>query len=254
MRRVVLAGLLLSACAAKPRMEGQTSLAEDRVSRAPPARVHCPPDVFERMRTVDLTDPENSALFGPIGSASVECQVEALWVIAGRVDPSSDAQVVGDFCGAAATLSRFLPPEARDDVRAAYLRFPYSEPIHLDYFLGLRLNRIDLRGRLAGAVAVDWTFTHPRQDAATWHYFMYLAVLGEPGAYAKLAAKIAATTNGNDATNLLKSIAELGTEPVREILQVYASDTRRADGASGPGMTIAETVALLLTRYFQPRP
>ena len=41
-------------------------------------------------------------------------------------------------------------------------------------------------------------FTHPRRDAETWHYYLYLASLDTPGAYEKLEAKIAATANGND--------------------------------------------------------
>ena len=214
----------------------------------------CPPAVLERVRAADLRSADSSALFGTIAAEPIACQVAALREVAGRLDATSHPQVIGDFCGTAATLARFLPGEARDEVRAAYLRFSYDASIHASYFLGLRANRIDLRAQLQGKVAEDWSFEHPRRDAATWHYHLYLASLGDAGAYAKLAAKIAATSSGNDATNLLTSLAELGADAAKEIVLRYADDPRRADGPSGPAMRVSETVARLLEMHFSRRP
>jgi hypothetical protein len=214
----------------------------------------CPPAVLERVRAADLRSTDSSALFGTIASEPIECQVAALRVVAARLDATSHPQVTGDFCSTAATLARFLPAEARGDVRAAYLRFSYDDSIHASYFLGLRVNRIDIRPQLLGKIAEDWSFEHPRRDAASWHHHLYLASLADAGAYAKLAAKIAATASGNDATNLLTSLAELETDAAKEILLRYADDPRRADGPSGPAMRVSETVARLLELHFSRRP
>jgi hypothetical protein len=155
--------------------------------------------------------------------------------------------VVGDFCGSVATYARFLDPEIRDSVAAAYRRMPYSDAIAMAYFDGLRQTGIDLRDRLLGRFREDWSFAQPRLNAATCLYYLYLASLGEPGALDRLAEKIAATKDGNDATNLLRSLADLRAPGVAEVLRRYADDQRRADDPEGPGMTIAENVKLFLS-------
>lgn len=206
--------------------------------------------MFDRLQSTDLTSSDSSNLFNNLANETIECQVEALRLIASRLDATSHPLVIGDFCSTAATLSRFLPPDAISDIKSAYLRFPYHEPIHVHYFHGLRLNHIDLRPHLAGKLTDDWSFNHPRQNAQTWHHHLYLASLGDPDAYTRLAEKIATTTDGNDATNLLKSLAELATAAAKDILLRYANDPRRADGPDGPAMKISETVALLLQLHF----
>lgn len=255
MRAINLAGILsLCSCIAKPASEtppfSHPAPADHPVQ---PTNKACPPAVFDRVRSTDLTSPDSSNLFSTIASETIECQVLALREIASRLETTSHALVIGDFCTAAATLSRFLKPDAIADVKSAYQRFPYHETIHAHYFLGLRQNHIDIRPHLAGKLTDDWSFTSPRQNAQTWHYHLYLASLDDPAAYTKLAEKIAATTDGNDATNLLTSLAELETAAAKTILRTYANDPRRADGPDGPAMKISETVAILLDLHFNKR-
>jgi hypothetical protein len=208
---------------------------------------YCPPIVVERVQKADLASAENSGLFSWIANeAELECQVHAIKAVAERLTADSHPQVIDDFSNSVATYARLLPPEAVASIRAAYLRFPYFEANASDYFAALRLTGIDIRGHLKGKIREDWAFTQPRRDAATWHYYMYLASLGEPGAIDALAAKIAETDNGNDATNLLQSLSELKAEGVTEVLRLYENDLRRADDPEGPGMTIAESVAVFL--------
>ena len=214
--------------------------------------MNCPPAVIEYVQTVDLAASDNSELFSWIASNSpLECQVDSLVTVAGRLDDTSHPQVIDDFCASAATYARLLTPEAKQSVKDAYLRFPYHQSIAMNYFNGLRYNKIDIRPHLKGKTTEDWTFEHPRLNAATWHYYLYLASLDETGAYEALEKKLAATANGNDATNLIKSLAEVRTGRTKNILLQYRHDTRHAEGPEGPELTIAETVSILLENYFQ---
>jgi hypothetical protein len=154
--------------------------------------------------------------------------------------------VIDDFANSVATYARFMDRDGIAAVREAYLRVPYDPAIALNYFLGLREPGIDLRSHLRLKVVPDWSFTDPRQDAATWHYYIYLATLGEPGALEALADKVAATEDGNDVTNLLASLAELKLKEVDAILRSYAEDQRTADGVEGPGLPISANVELWL--------
>jgi len=207
----------------------------------------CPPIVVERVMHVDLASAENSELFSWIASQSaLECQVQAVGAIAGRMKADSHPQVIDDFSASVATYARFLDPGAIEKVTGAYLRMPYYNSVALNYFNGLIQTGIDIRSKLKRRVIEDWSFTHPRRDAASWHYYLYLASLGEPGAMEKLADKIERTENGNDATNLLQSLSELKAEGVVEVLKRYETDTRRADGTEEPGMMISENVKVWL--------
>ncbi len=213
---------------------------------------NCPPAVIEYLQTVDLASSESSSLFSWIASNSpLECQVSSVAAVAERLDDSSHPQVIDDFCASAATYARFFVPDAKKKIRDAYLRFPYYPAISMNYFNGLRYNQIDIRSHLIGKITEDWTFQNPRQNAETWHYYLYLASLDQLGAYEALEKKLAATENGNDATNLIKSLAEVRTERTKNILLKYTQDTRRAEGPEGPELTIAETVNSLLMAYFQ---
>ena len=212
-----------------------------------PEEGSCPPEVVARIDSVDLSTSESSELFSWIAERStLDCQVDSLCAVAERLDGTSDLQVVGEFCGAVATYARFIEPEGKRKIAEAYRRIPYESSLAMNYFAGLRSTGIDLRDHLEGQVPEDWTFTHPRREAATWHHYLYRASLDEDEAYAALAKKIADTQDGNDVTNLLKSLAELGGEGVRGILEGYLSDTRHADGPDGPGPLISETAKQLL--------
>lgn len=207
----------------------------------------CPPVVIERIQSADLASSDYGGLFSWIANeSSLECQVQSVAAVADRLTDRSHPAVVDDFSGSVATYARFLTPESIARIKAAYLRFPYQESIAFNYFGGLRRSSIDIRDFLRTRVVEDWTFTHPRQAAATWHYYMYLAALGEPGALDALARKIAQTEDGNDATNLLQSLSELKSEGVVEVLRRYENDMRRADDPEGPGMTISEYVKIFL--------
>jgi hypothetical protein len=214
----------------------------------------CPPAVVDRVRETDLTAAAGSTLFSWIASQSeLQCQIAALEAVAKRLKSTSHPQVIDDFAASAATYARFLTPEVVDAVRVAFEHVPYSEAIAANYFLALRLNRIDLRDHLRAKVREDWSFEHPNLNAATWHYYMYLASLGETGALERLAGKIADTANGNDATNLLQSLSELKAEGVDEVLRSYLGDKRTADATEGPGPTIAESVRnFLMMREMMP--
>lgn len=213
----------------------------------------CPPSVADLIRTSNLESPDGGMLFSQIASRSaLECQVAAVGAIADRLTPYSDPQALDDFFGAVATYARFLPPEDIAAVRDAYLRVPYQPALALNYFGGLMATGIDIRGRLKNRVPEDWSFTQPRRDAATWHYHLYLASLGDARALQALADKIAATTNGNDATNLLQSLSELKADGVEAILQSYADDPRTADGTEGPGLPISENIKLFMMMRATP--
>jgi hypothetical protein len=212
---------------------------------------NCPPAVIEHVQKVDLTSSENSSLFSWIASqCDLMCQVSTLPAVASRVNGDSHLEVVDDFCSSVATYARFLDEDIRSAIADAYLRMTYDPAIAMNYFAGLRYNAIDIRTHLRGRIKEDWSFVHPRLEAETWHYYLYLASLGEPGAYEALAKKLAATANGNDVTNLINSLADLKSQEVRQILLQYSQDDRRADGPEGPELTIAETVAIILSTGF----
>jgi len=183
--------------------------------------LNCPPVVIEYIQDVDLSSSKNASLFSWIASNSpLECQVEILGVVADLLNKSSHPQVIDDFCSSAATYARFLSSQAKKQIKNAYLRFSYSSSIAMNYFNGLRYNQIDIRPHLKGKITEDWSFEQPRLNAETWHYYLYLAALNEPGAYEALEKKLKLTTNGNDATNLLKSLAEVKTEDTKNDLNL----------------------------------
>ncbi len=210
----------------------------------------CPPEVIKRVESMDLTSSDNSMLFSWIEENSKqECVVQCVAIVASRLDNTCDLQVIGDFCEAAATYAKFFEPEAKQQIKDAYLRFGYDASIAIQYFNGLRYNQIDVRTHLKGEIKEDWSFNRPRRDAATWHYYLYLASLKSPDAYVALAEKLADTKDGNDATNLIKSLADVKTKQTKNILLKYKEDERHSDGPVGPGPTIAETVEALLPTF-----
>ena len=210
----------------------------------------CSQEVLDHVESADLTSSESSDLSSWIAENSeLECQVHCVGLVAQRLDAMSDLQVVGDFCGSVATYARFLEPEAKGHIEGAYLRVRDDSSISTNYFTGLRYSQIDIREHVKDRVPEDWTFTHPRRDAATWHYHLYLASLEESESYDLLEKKLEETQNGNDATNLIKSLGDLKTERTQSILEKYRTDQRTADDPVGPGPKIADTVELLLSTF-----
>lgn len=117
----------------------------------------------------------------------------------------------------------------------------------LQYFAPLRRNNIDIRVHLLGRVAPVWTFAGPHDlSSMAWHYNLYLAQFRDVEALDALAGKVARTRSGNDLTQLLTSLADVGTVEVRRIVATYADDQRTADGGDGPGLMTSETVRVLL--------
>jgi hypothetical protein len=227
--------------AGKPRATGTTETTP----------MSCPPELVTRIQSADLTSDTNGSRVSSLpAGTSRECAVELIVGLAPRLDATSHRFVVQDWCVAVATDANTLSPSDKQTIRDAYLRFPYNESISLDYFNGLRYSGIDVRSQLAGKIPDDWQFSHPRKGAETWHYYKYLASLDQPGAYDALAAKLAATRNGNDLTNLVTDFAEIGTDKAKAIVLHYAGDSRRSNAPNGPGMTVAETVKFLLESEF----
>ncbi len=211
----------------------------------------CSAEIVDLITKTDLTAAGASAIFSSLRDhPPVTCQVRAIEAIAKRIDAQTDPLVMSEFGGWAATLSKFLIPAVVAEIKAAYQRFPYTDSIALSYFLGLRQNAIDIRDRLKDQVPEDWSFSHPRgQDAATWHYYLYLASLEDPAAFPALSQKIAATENGNDAANLLADLSQVKVAGVRQIIESYADDTRHTDGPNGPGAMISELVPIWLMNF-----
>lgn len=207
----------------------------------------CPPAVVEYIQAADLRKASSSALFTWVeANADRQCALATLEAVAGWLTPESDLSVVDLFCNTVAAYAQLLDEDQKAIIKAAYRRMPYDPAISMNYFLGLRKAGIDLRSHLRGRIKPDWSFAGPRRDAETWDHYLYLASLDEPGALEALADKIAATESGNDATLLLKSLADLPGPGVEAVLKSYADDPRTADGIDGPGMAISENVRLLL--------
>ena len=207
----------------------------------------CPPAVVYQIQQADLRSAESSGLITWVEvNSDRQCAVAALEAVAGRLEADSNLSVFDLFCNAVATYARMLDGDQKAIIRAAYLRVPYQPSISFNYFLGLRKTHIDLRQKLHDKIAINWDFASPRRDAQTWDYYLYLATMEEPGALEALAHKIAETKNGNDATLLLMSLADVPGKGVDDILKLYANDQRTADGVEGPGLPISMNVGLLL--------
>ncbi len=208
----------------------------------------CPPDVVALINRADLKSSDSAPLFSRFQSiTNLDCQLAAVEVIAQRLTPLSHQQILTDFFYAVGTYGRLLNPKLKLTIKEAYLRLPYDNIYAVGYFAGLTMAKIDIRDQVKDYVAEDWSFTHPRNNASTWHYNMYLASLGDKQALKKIANKIAKTTNGNDATNLLESLSGLEADGVDEILLSYENDQRTSDGPDGPGPTISEMVKMYMT-------
>ncbi len=207
----------------------------------------CPPSVVYRIQEADLRSSADADLITWVEvTAGRKCAIAALEPIAKKLKADSDLSVVDLFFNAVAGYAPMLDDTQKDFIREAYLHFPYNPAISGNYFLGLRYARIDLRDELKGHVRINWGFKDPDRNAATWDYYLYLAAMDEPGALDAISDKIADTKNGNDATLLLLSLADLHGKEVDAILQSYANDSRTADGVSGPGRPISKTIERLM--------
>lgn len=208
----------------------------------------CPPAVVERVRGADLASMDSAQLFDWIEQHSSSlCEMHAVPVIADMVNAATHPSVLRAWLGAVASYGRHFSPEARDRIRRAYLRIPYDIFFGRTYFSGLRRTGIDLRTEIREWFVEDWDFTDPFDPgAATWHYYLYLASLDEPGALDRLAQKIADTSYGNDVGLMLESLDSLDHPGVTDILRGYVDDPRHRDGMEGPGMPISDYARQLI--------
>jgi len=214
----------------------------------------CPPVVVAHVRGTDLAVEASHRLFAWMRQeASPECRRAALAEIAGRLDGTAHPAVVEAFAAAVAGHARFLPAATLQAVAEAYGRMPYAPEIARTYFHALRVTGIDVRDMLRGRLTEDWSFAQPYSGAATWHYYLYLASLGEPGALEALADRIARTERGNETALFLRSLAQLPGDAVTEVLRAYAEDPRRVDGMTGPGAPVSVIVAGLLAAREPPK-
>jgi hypothetical protein len=212
----------------------------------------CPPAIVYRIQEADLKSSSSSGLLTFVqGAADRRCVLAATEAVARRITPLTDPQVFGAFANTVASYASDFEPDQIPVIREAYLHYPYNRKIAGEYFAGLRRTGIDLRKELRNKVRPDWSFATPYSDGDTWDYYMYLASLNEPGALEALAAKIADTTDGNDVTLFLTSLADLPGPEVEAVLNRYAHDTRTADGVEGPAMSLADTVAHLMSMRSQ---
>ncbi len=201
----------------------------------------CPPAVLQIIEQADIQTADGDALFGAVQEGtSLGCQLYALTTIAERLNSTASLTLVDAFAETTAMYARVLQPEHLDPIKNAYLRMPYDGSIAPSYFAGLRANRIDIREHLAERMTEDWSFVHPRdENAATWHYYLYLATLGTEGAMERLSEKMDAAETPNDLANLLRSFADVPGREATRVIRGYAKDDRRADGVDGPGTGIA---------------
>lgn len=210
---------------------------------------HCSAPIATEVRAIDSTTPSGSdALIDILMGRSLadNCMTSVLGLLASSIGPNTELSFVTDYFQFAYRLATQNPPEVREAIGTAATRISFQQipDAGVAVFAALRANRIDIRPTLAKTFVSDWSFTMPQDP--TWQYHLYLTDLGTTGAVEALARKIASTPNGNDATNLLKSLASVRNHEVRQVLAMYRDDQRRADAPDGPGLTIAQTVQLLL--------
>lgn len=213
----------------------------------------CPAEYVAMARAEDLSRfPQNAVLgtvWGQSGAWRPDC-INALIVwFAGHIGPRAHEQQVRDWLGYLAGYEGRLPPDQREVVRDALLRIGYGRQLAKPFFEAMIVHGIDIRHELAPRIVPDWTFATPVEPDGgdhTWHYFRYLAVLGEPGAYAALADKVAVTRNANAVVQFLDSLAKLRTREARAIVELYRRDPRKIITAGGEQEPMADSVAVML--------
>lgn len=215
---------------------------------------HCPAPYVAEARGLNAASPAGEdALWDMLANpdASDACRSALLAYLSDRIGPDTASGVLGAYFTYAtraakahdgATMERIASAAARVDIEAA----PEIAPT---YFGALRALRIDVRPALSATLATGWGAPDPRD--ATWQYHLYLADLGTPGAMDALAKRLAATVSGNDATNLINSLATLRSPAAKKVIEGYRDDQRRATGTEGPGLSIAQTVEILLRTWPQ---
>lgn len=209
----------------------------------------CPPELAAQIRAANLAVESTGQLIGDLngGGSTVRCQSLLIVELGSRVASEAvHSEVMREWLGSVATYSRFFDDDDRQKLTAVYAGMPANSEHMFTYYSSLVVARIDIRDRLRGSVDLDWNVGERPRESETWQHMLYLASFDEPGALDAIAGKIAATPSGHTVTILLQSLGTVRTDAVREVLQRYADDTRRADGSSGPGPTIAQTVEGLL--------
>jgi hypothetical protein len=211
---------------------------------------HCPIEIAEIVQGQERAvwpqiDPLGEAMRV---DASDACINAAVMYPVRTIGPTSDPQFVHSWLGGVMAYRGDMPDDVRADLTEAMLRIGFSPDHARVYFPVLSRYRIDLREPLALQIIPDWTFTENpnRPEAATWNYTLYLATMGEDGAYVALADKVAMTQNGNSVWALLTDLVDLATPQAKAIVQLYSADDRLVIGPGGDGVPMKDVVAMSL--------
>lgn len=213
----------------------------------------CPAEYVALAKAEDLSRfPQNDVLgvvWAQSGKWRPDCLNALIVWFAPRIGPRAHEQQIRDWLGYLAGYEGRLPAAQLQVVVDALLRLAYDPKLAKPFFEALIVHGIDIRAELAARVVPDWAFARPESQVGsdhTWHYFRYLAVMAEPGAYRALADKVAATGNANAVMMFLDSLAKLRTPEARAILEQYRHDPRNIITASGKAEPLAASVAVML--------
>lgn len=210
---------------------------------------HCPAEIVSEVKAADLRRPAGDDIFYVVESqdAGPVCVLASTLYLAPKMTARVHGDVQTGFLTSVATYAGLFPAEALPLLAEAMTRLPRTDENAFIYFSALRLNQLDLRDKLEGTILPDWSFAHPRDaDATTWHYYLYLASLGDAEALDALIDKIDSTEDATNAYALLTDLTELPDSRVTQVLRRYASDDRLTRGSSGPGASLGELVQILL--------
>lgn len=211
--------------------------------------VTCPPEIAVEVRAMTGNAASGDTLWDLAPGLEPDCGNNVLGLLADKVDADADDIFLSAYFTAATRMSNTLTTDVRATIgnAASQVNIEDRPDLARTYFTALMVNQIDIREALAlRAIGPLWG-GDPRSVA--WQYHLYLAALDTPDAVKALADHTATIENGNDATNLLRSMATLRKPAIRDVLATYSDDMRHADGPDGPGARISETVTVLIDTY-----
>ena len=212
---------------------------------------NCPVEIVAEVKAADLIRPIGEDIFFTVenSNAGPVCALASTLYLAPKISRRSSLEVQIGFLSSAATYAGLFPVDSLPAIADAILKIQRTNENTFIYFKALRLNKIDVRTVLFGSVVPNWAFQHPRDmDAATWHYNLYLASLGEDDALNALIDKVQTTMDATAVYALLVDLAELPAKEVTQLLRSYLDDTRSTRGSNGPGATLGELVPVLVDR------
>lgn len=209
----------------------------------------CPIGIATEIRTIGSDLSAGDKLWEIAPTLDPECGSNVLALLSSKVDAGTDPLFLSAYFSEAVRLSASNTPAIRQLVGDAASRVEITQHPDLarSYFSALIANNIDIRPVLIQKNIPMLSGNEFR--SLPWQYHLYLVALDTPHAIQMIERHLLTVQNGNDATNLLTSLANIRKPDVRRVLQSYSDDTRHADGPSGPGATISQTVTALLEGY-----